>query len=107
MSPVRFSCTPLALRAILFLGQTNFAEAPPIKITFRLKLFGFDECFDPVRYKVHIPAPRHFESERDVIDDACNLHESRFATRQDGLVDQDVLHVVLDPRGRKHNADKD
>jgi hypothetical protein len=79
------------------LEQTNFAKAPPIKITFRLQLFGFDEGFDPVRYKVHIPAPRQFQSHRDVIDDARNLHESRLATRQDGLIDQDIPHVVLDP----------
>src|SRR6266700_4239573 len=97
MSPFLFSRAPLALRAILSLGQANFAKAPPIKITLRLQLFGSDERLDPVRYEVHVPAPRQSESRRDVIDDACNLHELRFATRQDGFIDHDISHVVLAP----------
>jgi hypothetical protein len=59
-----------------------------------LQLFGFDECFDPLGYEVHISAPRQFQSHRRVIDNARNLHESRFATRQDGLIDQDIPHVL-------------
>jgi hypothetical protein len=96
-----------ATPARLAFWQTNFAEAPPIEITFRLQLFGFDECFDAVRYEVYIPAPRQFESFRDVIDDARNLHESRLATRQDGLIDQDISHRHWGPHIRKHNADTD
>jgi hypothetical protein len=69
-----------------FLRQTNFAKVPPIEITLRFQPFGFDECFDPVCYKVHIHVHGHFESYRHVSDDARNLKKSRFAARQDGLI---------------------
>ena len=48
-----------------------------------------------------------FQAIRRVIDNARNLQESRFATRQDGLIDQDISHWCYGPHIRKHNADKD
>jgi hypothetical protein len=92
MSRVLLSgCKPVALRgclkAISFLGQTNFAKAPPIKVALRFQPFGFDECFDPVCDKVLVQVHWHLERDRDVTDDAGNLKELRPATREDDLID--------------------
>jgi hypothetical protein len=72
---------------ISFLGQTNFAKAPPIKVTLRFQPLGFDECFYSVSYEALVDVHRHLESYRDVADNARNLEKLRFAVLQDGLID--------------------
>src|SRR5258706_3656946 len=89
MSPGCFRSRHSHTAAILVFGQTNFAKAPSIKITLRLQLFGFDERFDPAGYKIVIGTPWLFKSDGDgdIGENAGNLEKSRFATRQDGLID--------------------
>ncbi len=75
-------------------GQTNFAKAPPLQITFRVEPPGFDEGFDPVCYETLVLIHRHFESDRNVTDNERNLAELRPAVRQDGLIDEVGRHRI-------------